>query len=99
MWQGISFRQEIKMAYFSNGAEGDYYEEKYCQRCKHSGEIGEACPILLLHSKWNYEACNGDKLDATPGVKAKYTALNALWPRDGAHNGRCAMFIRISEKD
>jgi len=81
------------MAYFSNGAEGEYYEEKYCRRCEHFGEAGEACPILLLHSKWNYEACNGYKPDAPPEMKAKYVALNALWPRDGAHNGQCAMFI------
>jgi len=47
----------------------------------------------LLHMNWNYEACNGDKPDATPETKAKYIALNTLWPRDGAHNGRCAMFI------
>jgi len=87
------------MAYFSNGAEGDYYEEKYCRRCRHFGTSGEACPILLLHMNWNYEACNGDKPDAKPEMEAKYMALNTLWPRDGIHNGQCAMFLKTSGKD
>ena len=80
------------MAYFANGAEGDYYEAKYCQRCIHFGDFGEACPILALHLDWNYEACNGDEADALPEAKAKHTALNTLWPCDGVHNGQCAMF-------
>jgi len=80
------------MAYFPNGSTSEYYEAKYCQRCVHFGEVGEACPILELHAGWNYEACNGDKPDAPPERAAKYLALNTLWPRDGVHNGACAMF-------
>lgn len=72
------------MAYFSNGSEGEFYRERYCERCVH-GE-NEPCPIITLHLLWNYEQHdNGDKK----------TALNILWPRGegGIHNGDCAMFI------
>lgn len=80
------------MAYFANGTEGDYYEEKYCQRCAHFGECGEECPILALHGIWNYEACRGDQPESTAEQRAKHVALNMLWPRDGVHNGACKMF-------
>jgi len=83
------------MAYFANGSYGEYYEEKYCQRCVHFGEEGEACPILALHAIWNYDACNGDQPNATAEEQAKYTALNTLWPREGIHNGQCAMFVEV----
>ena len=87
------------MAYFSNGTEGDYYEEKYCQRCIHYDfDDNKMCPILELHFRWNYDACNGNKPDATPEVKAKYKALNTLWPQDGVHNGECAMFHEIGNE-
>lgn len=36
------------MAYFSNGTEGQMYEERYCNRCVHrDDEYG--CPIWNLH--------------------------------------------------
>lgn len=80
------------MAYFSNGSEGEYYEEKWCLRCVHYGDGGDLCPVLVLHFMWNYDACNGDRPGASPEVAAKHTALNTLWPRDGIDNGQCAMF-------
>jgi len=80
------------MAYFSNGEEGEYYERKFCARCSHYGDDGFGCPVWGLHREWNYDACNGDMPDATPEARAKHHALNALWPRDGAHNGDCLMF-------
>ena len=86
------------MAYFANGSEGDYYEEEWCQRCVHyGGETGVACPVLVLHCIWNYDACNGDQPDASPDAAVKHTALNTLWPRDGIDNGRCAMFYEKTE--
>lgn len=86
------------MAYFSNGCEGDWYEEKFCRRCVH-GADGQACPVLVLHFEWNYVACNGDKPDASQAQRAKYKALNTLWPRDGIHNGQCAMFVEAKEPE
>jgi len=36
------------MAYFSNGTEGDMYQERWCHRCAHwSDEAG--CPVWFLH--------------------------------------------------
>lgn len=78
------------MAYFSNGHEGDYYEEKYCRRCVHgwhdSPPGAPMCPVWRLHMIWNYDAV-GQNADET-----KATALNTLWPTEGVHNGPCSMF-------
>jgi len=78
------------MAYFANGTEIDYNMDKYCWKCVHAGD----CPILELHELWNYDACNGDLPKATPEQKAKFVALETLWPRDG----KCLMFIRIESE-
>ena len=80
------------MAYFANSSEGEYYESMYCHRCVHFGEIGEGCPVLKLHSLWDYEARGGDKLTAAPTARVKRIALDTLWPREGVHNGQCKMF-------
>ncbi len=71
------------MAYFSNGTEGDWFEERYCNKCAH-GTKETLCPVIVLHMDWNYEAEEGDD---------KSFALNLLWPleEDGS-NGDCAMF-------
>ena len=75
------------MAYFANGDEGEYYQERYCERCVHnSGNSAKMCPVLELHMIWNYDAV-GQNADQT-----KRQALNTLWPRTGAHNDDCAMF-------
>lgn len=41
------------MAYFSNGSEGDYYQDRYCFKCQfwHEDDQGreQGCPIWLLH--------------------------------------------------
>lgn len=86
------------MAYFANGTEIDYYIEKCCQECAHYGILGENCPVLDLHFLWNYIAMNGDSPKATPEQKAKFEALETLWPRDGSHNGECRMFIGIESE-
>jgi len=80
------------MAYFANGSEGSYYESKYCCRCIHDHEDeAMSCPVMLLHLLWNYDAVGKDK-DET-----KKLALDTLWPRDGVHNGECAMFIAVED--
>jgi hypothetical protein len=77
------------MAYFANGSEADYYEEKYCERCVHyPGDSHEICPVMELHQMWNYDAAGKD------ADKTKATALNTLWPleKGGYPNADCAMF-------
>jgi hypothetical protein len=78
------------MAYFPNGSDGDYYLEKYCNKCIH-GIQSLPCPVMSLHLEWNYDAV-GDKADLT-----KKQALDTLWPCDGVHNGDCAMFSELPE--
>ena len=78
------------MGYFSNGTEGAEYTESYCSRCANWRDSGDGrgygCPIIDLHSLWNYDAVgeNGDKI--------KSAALNHFIPRDGIFNGQCTMF-------
>ena len=47
-----------EIMYFSNGSEGDYYQEKNCFLCKHwkqrHGEGAEGCPIWDAHLLYNY---------------------------------------------
>jgi hypothetical protein len=45
------------MAYFSNGTEGDMYQEKYCENCDH-WKLDEdtetwGCPVMDLHYEHN----------------------------------------------
>lgn len=42
------------MAYFSNGTEGEVFDEQ-CLKCKY---WGEPCPIAWVQIDNNYEACN-----------------------------------------
>lgn len=67
------------MAYFSNGEEGDIYEDRYCRNCVHD----ESCAVILLHLTWNYEQ-NKDAV--------KKEALEILIPTSGYVNLKCTMF-------
>lgn len=71
------------MGYFSNGTEGELYQEHYCFRCIHWSE-DEGCPIWDTHLLRNYDDCN--KPDSI---------LHILIPRSKDHlsNERCTMFI------
>lgn len=44
------------MAYFSNGTEGEVFEEQCC-RCKYGRE---PCPIYQVQVFYNYDACNNE---------------------------------------
>lgn len=48
------------MAYFSNGTEGQLYEEKWCSRCVHRNGLDgrTGCPVMLAHILYAYEECN-----------------------------------------
>lgn len=71
------------MGYFSNGTEGDCYEQRYCQTCIHqNGPDGRSmCAVWAAHMLKNYDECNNDE-----------SILHMLIPRDGkGHNGICSM--------
>lgn len=84
------------MAYFPNGTTGMDYMEHFCCRCvnfrdKNDGR-GPGCPIMDLHTMWNYEAIGKD------ADKIKADALNHFIPvgnpeTDGDSNGECEMFL------
>lgn len=71
------------MGYFSNGTEGEMYEDRWCSRCIHRDDQ-RGCPIWMLHHLHNYEECN--KPDSF---------LHVLIPRskDDLSNERCSMFV------
>lgn len=73
------------MGYFSNGTEGDMYEERYCSNCRHSVDDPDkpGCPVMLCHVLFAYEECNNKSNAAT--------MLELLIPREGAFNGKCKM--------
>lgn len=87
------------MAYFSNGEEGMIYEDTYCAKCVHRPDYDNQvdCPILTLHSLWNYDAANGELAQVGSAELAKYTALNILIPRSSDHltNEQCKMFRAV----
>lgn len=73
------------MGYFSNGSEGEYYFEEWCDKCAHMPEDPKdgSCPVWDLHLMSNYQECN-----------KKDSYLHILIPRskDGG-NEKCTMFI------
>ena len=70
------------MGYFSNGTEGEMYQEKWCDRCLHRGD--DSCAVWLVHLTHNYDQ-HKDKI-----LKL---ALDTLIPREGIGNGQCRMFL------
>ena len=44
------------MAYFSNGTEGEYFENE-CAKCIHGDK---PCPIAFVQMNYNYDACNNE---------------------------------------
>lgn len=73
------------MGYFSNGAEGMDYQNKWCDRCLHDNyEKGVFCPVWGLHLMHGYT-----------GSPERQAALDELIPRtkDGLGNERCKMFV------
>ncbi len=63
------------MAYFSNGSEGEVFDEQ-CSRCKYGDK---PCPIALVQTLYNYDACNN---------KVATNILDSLVKDDGT----CTMF-------
>lgn len=49
------------MAHFSNGTEGDIYQDRYCFRCEHWPEEDDRnCPIWAAHQFYNGEQFKND---------------------------------------
>ena len=69
------------MGYFSNGTEGEMYEEEYCSKCIHERPGVETCAVLQAHLIYNYDECN-----------KKDSILHMLIPRDGCENLKCKMY-------
>ena len=44
------------MAYFSNGTEGEVFDNQ-CSKCKYGKE---ACPIAMVQLTYNYDAVNNE---------------------------------------
>lgn len=77
------------MGYFSNGTEGEIYQERFCFNCvnwqdKDDGR-GPGCAIWDVHLLNNYGQFKNDELKQ---------AMAVLIPRaEGGENGQCRQFI------
>ena len=72
------------MGHFSNGTEGESYQEEYCQKCLN--DHNEDCPVWGVHLIYNYSG------------EPYTTLLNRFIPRTPAGgNGKCRMFIAMSK--
>ena len=80
------------MGYFSNGTEGDMYEEEYCHRCVHN-HPEHGCPCWEAHKWWNYDECNKPESilhKMIPFEKEKRHGVH--WP------DQCIFFVEDVEK-
>ena len=74
------------MAYFSNGAEGEVFNNE-CAECLFSED---SCPIFVVQSQFNYEACNN---------KTARAILNVLVTQDADYNYiGCQMKVLIDKE-
>jgi len=73
------------MGYFSNGTEGEIYQDKYCQHCAHWPDSSDdgGCHVWLAQLIHNYDQEGTAK-----------SVLNLFIPRseDGLSNLECEMF-------
>lgn len=67
------------MGYFSNGTEGQCYEEQFCEKCVHY----EGCAVWALHLAYNYDEAN-----------KKDSFLHAMIPYRDGFNKKCSMFYQ-----
>lgn len=81
------------MAYFSNGCEGDSYQEEYCNRCVHS-KGPRHCPVWTVHLLYAYKLCNEEDTPA----KVMLDMLIPMAP-NGLFADECAMFHQRQPDD
>lgn len=81
------------MGYFSNGTEGAFFEEEWCDTCQHGQDLHSdspsgGCPVWDAHLFFAYEEC-GKKSNAEQ-------ILTLLIPRnaDGLGN-QCRMHLPL----
>jgi hypothetical protein len=72
------------MGYFSNGTEGEMYEEEYCSKCVHA----KGCAVWHAHMAHNYAECNKD--DSI--LHLLIPRLKPLPPAPPIFNDKCLMF-------
>ena len=74
------------MGYFSNGTEGEMYEERYCSKCLHEKD---GCAVMLAHLIHNYDECNNPE-----------SILHMLIPKtkDNLGNEKCRMFVPLQKE-
>ena len=52
------------MGYFSNGTEGEMFQEAFCERCVNWRDLddgrGPGCPVWDAHLTFAYEECNSE---------------------------------------
>lgn len=77
------------MGYFSNGTEGNSYEDKWCIRCIHN----KGCSVWAAHLLYNYDQCRENGKDLKE-------ILNLFIPqsKDGLSNNICTMFRALPGK-
>lgn len=82
------------MAYFSNGSEGDVYQERYCNHCVH--DLRQDCPVWALHLAFNYKQhVDGKKLGTV------HEFLSSLIPdtEDGLYQDECRLFHEATAEE
>ena len=92
------------MGSFSNGTEGEIYQEEYCYKCIHE----DGCPIWDLHFLWVGDAISARNIEYAEEhhrlfVKQemkkhspefiKKMVLDEFIPREGIENLECKMFV------
>jgi hypothetical protein len=85
------------VGYFSNGAEGELYRERYCERCVH--DQGEAfCPVWEAHLWHNYSQRGDAELEEVLGllIPRRPRAGASSAREEGGGNGRCRMFLPLA---
>jgi len=81
------------MTYFSNGTEGDLWEDHNCPGCvHHQAEAG--CPVLVAHLIGNHDQHGED-----PKAKVVKDVLDTLIPREGVYSGPCSMRVPVDGRE
>ena len=63
------------MAYFSNGSEGEVFDEQ-CSKCKYGQK---PCPIALVQYTYNNDACNNETATGILDMLIKNDGTCTMW--------------------
>ena len=70
------------MGHFSNGTEGELYQEQWCSRC--ANDVNQDCTVWLAHL-----------IDNSRGANDPASLLHVLIPIEGIENKQCRMFREV----